>query len=214
MEHAFWHERWAENRIGFHEGRANRMLTAHLADLGLAPGARIFLPLCGKTRDIPWLMAQGHPVAGAELSETAVRQLFDEMKLVPEITGTHGGMRFAAPGVDVFVGDIFDLDAETLGPVDAIFDRAALVALPTGMRDRYAAHLMALTGTAPQLLVTFEYDQSAMDGPPFSVTEAMARDHYGADYTIDVLERVDLGGGLRGKVDARETAWKLVPRDA
>ena len=86
--------------------------------------------------------------------------------------GSH--RRYSADGIDIFAGDIFEITADVLGPVDAVYDRAALVALPEGMRRRYAAHLAGITAVAPQLLVTFEYDQAEMDGPPFSITEEEA----------------------------------------
>lgn len=209
MEADFWHTRWENMQIGFHEGEVNRMLAAHLGALDLAPGARIFLPLCGKTRDIAWLLAQGYRVAGAELSEIAVRQLFEELGVAPETTD-HGALRrYSAPGLDVFVGDIFDLTADLLGPVDAVYDRAALVALPATMRGRYTAHIATITAHAPQLLVTFEYDQSIMAGPPFSLSEAEVRARYGTYYAVIPLASLEVPGGLKGICPAREQALHL-----
>ena len=211
MDAQFWHDRWQEGRLGFHEGRVNRMLEAHVGALGLLPGQRVFLPLCGKTVDIPWLLAQGYRVAGAELSEIALRDLFAEMGVVPEVTETGAHRRYSASGVEIFAGDIFDLTAETLGQVDAVYDRAALVALPEGMRERYAAHLAAITGRAPQLLVTFDYDQSVMDGPPFAVDEAGLRRCHGARFEIERLAEAEVPGGLKGVCPAIESAFLLRP---
>ena len=211
MDAQFWHDRWQEGRLGFHEGRVNRMLEAHVGALGLLPGQRVFLPLCGKTVDIPWLLAQGYRVAGAELSEIALRDLFAEMGVVPEVTETGAHRRYSASGVEIFAGDIFELTAETLGQVDAVYDRAALVALPEGMRERYAAHLAAITGRAPQLLVTFDYDQSVMDGPPFAVDEAGLRRCHGARFEIERLAEAEVPGGLKGVCPAIESAFLLRP---
>lgn len=211
MDAQFWHDRWQEGRLGFHEGRVNRMLEAHLGALELAPGQRIFVPLCGKAVDIPWLLSRGYRVAGAELSEIAVRDLFTGMDVVPEVTETGRFRRFSADGIDIFAGDIFDLTAGILGPVDAVYDRAALVALPEEMRRRYATHLAAMTACAPQLLVTFEYDQAAMDGPPFSVTEDEVARCHGARFAIRLLADADVPGGLKGIVAAREKAMLLQP---
>ncbi len=211
MEADFWHTRWENAQIGFHEGEVNRMLAAHLEALTIAPGARIFLPLCGKTRDIAWLLSKGYRVVGAELSKIAVQQLFDELPLVPEVTQDGRLKRYAAKGVDILVGDIFDLTPEVLGPVDAVFDRAALVALPGEMRGRYTDHIATITRNAPQLLVTFEYDQSVMKGPPFSLTESEVRDHYGARYDITLLENAEVKGGLKGVCPALEKAFHLMP---
>ncbi|WP_297769351.1 thiopurine S-methyltransferase [uncultured Roseovarius sp.] len=211
MDAEFWHDRWQEGRLGFHEGKVNRMLEAHIGALGLVQGQRIFLPLCGKAIDIPWLLSQGYQVAGAELSEIAVHDLFSEMGVTPEVTDTGRHRRYAAEGVDIFVGDIFELSRDVVGSVDAVYDRAALVALPDDRRARYAAHLAQITDSAPQLLVTFEYDQSAMEGPPFSITEEEVMRCHGARFAIRVLADEDVPGGLKGVVAAREKAMLLRP---
>lgn len=211
MDPEFWHSRWQAGQIGFHEGRVNRMLAAHIGALDLSDGARLFLPLCGKAVDIHWLLAQGYRVAGIELSEIAVRDLFAETGMDPTITQAGPLKRYSAEGVDILVGDIFALTADILGPVDAVYDRAALVALPAAIRGAYAAHVAAITGTAPQLLITFDYDQTLMDGPPFSLSEAEVRAHYGAHYSVSVLSRHDVEGGLKGICPAVETALLLSP---
>ncbi len=209
MDAQFWHDRWQDGRLGFHEGKVNRMLEAHIDALGLSEGQRVFLPLCGKAVDIPWLLSKDYSVVGAELSEIAVRDLFSEMGVAPEVTDTGQHRRYAAEGVDIFVGDIFDLSASVVGQVDAVYDRAALVALPKDMRRRYAAHLAAITKCAPQLLVTFEYDQNAMAGPPFSVREQEVTRCHGERFTIDALTDQEVPGGLKGVVTAREKALLL-----
>lgn len=209
MEANFWHSRWQAGQIGFHEGVVNGMLAAHLGALGLTEGARIFLPLCGKTRDIAWLLGQGYRVAGAELSEIAVGQLFEELGLTPVVVQNGHLRHYSAPGLDVFAGDIFALTAAALGPVQAVYDRAALVALPMTMRARYAEHLADITGRAPQLLITFEYDQDAMEGPPFSITEAEVARCYGADLSIERLSEAEVPGGLKGVCPAMEKALLL-----
>jgi thiopurine S-methyltransferase len=212
MEADFWHERWRNNQIGFHEGAPNSLLTAHFAALDLPAGATVFVPLCGKTNDMAWLRARNCRVVGAELSRLAVERFFAEQGLTPAVTPAGKIQRFESAGVTILVGDLFDLDRETLGPVDAVYDRAALVALPQPVRERYAAHLLALSGGAPQLLVTFEYDQSLAAPPPHSVTEAEVRRLYGAAYRPELAERRDVPGGLKGICPAKESAWLLRSR--
>lgn len=212
MESGYWHDKWATGNIAFHREEANPALVAHLDRLALPPGARLFVPLCGKTRDIGWLRARGYRVCGAELSETAVARLFAEMGVEPERRAGGPPTHYAAPGIDIHVGDILALDRATLGPVDAVYDRAALVALPEGMRARYAAHLVALTGGAPQLLVCYDYDQAQMDGPPFSVDAAQVRGFYAGDYDPVLLARGPVPGGLKGRCAAQEDVWLLQGR--
>lgn len=213
MEASFWHERWESNQIGFHGHTAHPLLVKHFQALDLAKGSRIFLPLCGKTRDIAWLLSQGYAVAGVELSELAIIQLFEELQLTPRITPLDKSERklkhYQAAHIDIFVGDIFDLSAEMLGPVDAIYDRAALVALPETMRAQYTQHLCEVTQKAPQLLICFEYDQQKMDGPPFSISDHEIQQHYRENYTLTLLETVGVSGGLRGKHETVEKVWRL-----
>ncbi len=210
MDANFWHERWQQGEIAFHEGRTNTLLSEHLVQLGLAPRSRIFVPLCGKSRDIAWLRAQGFAIAGVELSEMAVAQLFDEMDLEADVVSAGNMLCYRAEDIEIWVGDFFDLGAQPIGEVHAIYDRAALVALPPAMRSRYAEHLIALSGRAPQLLISFEYDQARMDGPPFSVPEALLHRLYAEHYDLQALEYRRLEGGLRS-CDALECAWLLRP---
>ncbi len=212
MDATFWHDKWARNEIGFHGGEAHPLLVQHLGALALPPGGRMFLPLCGKSLDIHWLLAQGHRVAGAELSPLAIAQLFDELGVKPEVSVQGEVTQHHADGIDIFVGDIFQLTPGQLGPVDAVYDRAALVALPAEVRTRYAAHLKRLTALAPQLLICFDYDQSLQAGPPFSVPRAEVAQHYGADFRLSLLASESLVGGLKGRCAAQEEAWLLSQR--
>jgi len=212
MEQSFWHDRWEANEIAFHEAEGNALLTGHFGALGLAEGARVFVPLCGKTVDIAWLVAQGCRVVGTELSEIAIRDLFQDMGQSPEITEVGGLKRYAGPSVEVFVGDHFALTPDVLGDVDAVYDRAAFVALIPPLRLEYSASLKALASGRPQLLITYEYDQSVMPPPPHSIsTEEVAR-HYADVFSIEALEVKQVPGKLKGKVEATETIWHLTTR--
>ncbi len=209
MEANYWREKWAKGDIAFHQREANPALVDNLAKLGLPQGSRVFVPLCGKTRDIAWLLSQGYRVCAAELVETAVEQLFDELGMVPVITAEGAGRHYRAADVDIFVGDLFALSAAALGAVDAVYDRAALVALPPDMRERYAAHLSELTHAAAQLLVTFVYDQSLMSGPPFSVSRDEVRRHYANRHEVSLIASHEVVGGLKGQCAASEDVWLL-----
>ncbi len=177
--------------------------------LNLPPGRRVFVPLCGKSLDLGWFLSQGYTVAGAELSELAVTQLFAELRIAPHILEVGKHRLFHGEKIDIFVGDLFELSRETLGPVDAVYDRAALVALPEAMREQYTAHLKTLTALAPQLVIGYEYDQTVVPGPPFSVTPDELHRHYSDSYTLTPLARLDIPGGLKGKCAATEHVWRL-----
>lgn len=189
MNPEFWHQKWHEQELGFHLPQVHPLLKRYLGDLSLKAGQTILLPLCGKTLDIGYLLEQGHTVIGAELSDKAVTDLFASLNRQPDITPWQGGNRYRHGDLTVFQGDIFLLQPDDLETVDAIYDRAALIALPDAMRERYARHLLTLADKAPQLLITLEYDQQQMDGPPFSVGEQQVRNLYEADYRIAPLSR-------------------------
>ena len=190
MNPDFWHQRWQDNQIGFHQAAPTPLLLKHWPSLDVPAGAKVFVPLAGKSLDMPWFAAQGHRVLGVELSELAVAQFFAENGLRPEIRDTHYGRHYEAGGIELILGDAFGLDADLLRDCDAVFDRAALIALPPELRRRYANELYAkLPAGCRGLLITLEYPQAERDGPPFSVPGDEVRALYGRDWDIDLLER-------------------------
>ncbi len=209
MDPGFWHQRWEKNEIGFHESKPNPLIVKYFHELSVAKGRRIFVPLCGKTLDISWLLSRGYRVAGAELSQLAIEQLFIELGMQPEIETVGNVEQWSANNLDVFVGDIFTVSGKMLGPVDAVYDRAALVAFPVDLRTRYTAHLTEMTDKAPQLLICYEYDQRLMDGPPFSVSNEEVHRHYATTYDLTLLSSTEVAGGLKGKAPAKENVWVL-----
>jgi len=177
VEAQFWHDRWERREIGFHMAKPHVALGRHWNSLGLSPGARVFVPLAGKSLDLVWLAERGHAVVGVELSPVAVREFAEEHP--------------AASNVDLRCGDLFELTPATLGPIDAIFDRASLVALPPAMRADYAAQLTRLSSPGTQtLLVSMEYDQRQMRGPPHAVMPDEIAALFGATHDITELDEL------------------------
>lgn len=190
MHPDFWHQRWQQNQIGFHQDTPTPLLQKHWPALGIPADARVFVPLCGKSLDMAWLAAQGHRVLGVELSRLAVEQFFSEHGLQPDIEDSRCGTHFRADDIEIICGDAFALDAGTLADCSAVFDRAALIALPPALRQRYVGELQArLPLGCRGLLITLEYPQTERDGPPFSVPEQEVRGMYGSTWNIDLLER-------------------------
>lgn len=212
MDANFWHNRWQTNQTGWHESVVNPLLITHFPSLNVSPGGRVFVPFCGKSLDLGWLLYYGYAVAGVELSELAVTQLFADLEMDARISEVGKHKFFHGEKIDIFVGDLFDLSREILGPIDAVYDRAALVALPEAMRAQYTTHLKSLTGLASQLVIGYEYDQTVVPGPPFSVTPDELHRHYSDGYTLTPLTRIDVPGGLKGKCPATEHVWKLEKR--
>ncbi|MCH8863729.1 MAG: thiopurine S-methyltransferase [Proteobacteria bacterium] len=194
MENEFWHQRWREGRIGFHQPTPNAQLLTHWQSLGLARGSTIFVPLAGKSTDMTWLLAEGYKVLGIELSRVAVEAFFAENNLEAAEEHLPDFDVFRAQNIEFRCGDFFALTAEDLASVDAVYDRAALIALPPEMRAAYAAHMTrCLPPGAEMLLVTLEYPQAEMAGPPFSVSEEEVSELYGADFNIERVGSVSVG---------------------
>lgn len=188
MEPGFWHERWARAEIGFHQQDINLQLQRFWRRLNLPPGRRVFVPLCGKSRDMLWLAGEGYPVTGVEISPVAVAAFFAENGLRPQRWREGPFEIWEQDELRVLAGDFFDLEAHHLAAVAGVYDRAALIALPPAMRERYARKLAAILPPDIQtLLVTLEYDQAVMAGPPFAVSEAEVRALYQPAHAVELL---------------------------
>lgn len=218
MQHDFWRQRWEQNQIGFHSDEINPHLQRFWPTLAVKPGSRVFVPLCGKSNDMLWLLAQGYQVVGAELSPMAVDAFFAENNLQPGVRRQGQFSIHAIDGLQIYCGDYFELNSAELGPVDAVYDRAALVALPPEMRMDYVAHLSTLLEPEQQiLLVSFEYPQHEMPGPPFSVPNEEIELLYRNWCTVDLLTSEDalpreLNFKARGLGSLNEQVYRLVVR--
>lgn len=209
MQKEVWLERWEKGLTGFHNSEVNPLLVKHFDALELPLASRVFVPLCGKTLDIGWLLSKGYCVVGVELSETAVQELFRELGEEPYVMVEGEHSHYAAENIDIFVGDFFTLTPEMVENVDAVYDRAAIVALPQQMRNDYSKHILSLTNKAPQLMTTVVYDQNLMNNSPFSVNKEELEAHYGDFYTITPLEKIQVEGGLKDVKDVVEYVWLL-----
>lgn len=172
MNRDFWQARWDEGQIGFHQDEINPYLQRYWPTVNASQGATVFVPLCGKSRDMLWLRDQGHAVIGVEIVPRAVEAFFAENNLAVS-QSPHGAYTlWESEGIRIYQGDFFGLGADELAGVGAVYDRASLIALPPALRERYVAHLRAvLPQRISVLLVTLDYPQEEMDGPPFAVTE-------------------------------------------
>lgn len=220
MQAEFWQQRWARNEIGFHAKQVNDYLqrfwqALQFTDAG-ADGSQILVPLCGKSLDMAWLAAQGHKVLGVELAETAAQAFFAEQQLTPGIRQEGAFTVYSAGPVEIYCGDFFALTAEQVSACVGFYDRAALIALPPEMRERYAAHLLSILPAGAQgLLVTLEYDQAQMDGPPFAVNPEEVKALYSAGWQLERLEVADVMGlnwrfAERGLTALDERVYRLL----
>lgn len=215
MDAQFWQDRWVDNKIGFHLGEVNPYLVEYWPSLKLHAGSRIFVPLCGKSLDLLWLAEQGYDVIGIEISPIAVQAFFKENRLTPNVE-QHGAFEvWNVDNITLICGDFFELSGAQLGEVAAVYDRASLVALPVDMRNAYVEHLTELCSLdIPRLLITLDYDQQIMSGPPFAVSDDEIRQLYPLPTEVlrlaasDVLTENDRFRqmGLKSLV---ESVWKV-----
>lgn len=192
MESNFWHERWSKGEIGFHKTEVNPLLVGFWERLALAPGTEVFVPLCGKSLDMLWLAERGHPVLGIELSELACAAFFSENGLTATRSASGRFQKWTSGPITILQGDVFDLQPADLATIGAVYDRAALIALPPELRAPYVAHVArVLPRPLPTLLITIEYDPSKRPGPPFSVTEQEVAALYQPTHNIEKLHTHD-----------------------
>lgn len=194
MDAGFWHARWQNKEIGFHQAEINAYLQRHWPTLEVTSNDAVLVPLCGKSLDLVWLAQQGHHVQGVELSDIAARAFFAEASVDPSTQPRDHFTVYSHATIDFFCGDFFQLTVEQLNPFAAIYDRAALVAMPSNeLRDQYAQKLTQLAAPGTKmLLITMEYPTPEMGGPPFSVEEAQVHKLYAADWQIQCLEQRDV----------------------
>lgn len=194
MQHAFWLERWQLNQIGFHNDDINQHLKQNWSSLELSSNSKVFVPFCGKTKDLLWLRQQGHHVIAVELSLIAVEAFFSENQLPVSRSRVGEFELFEADGIQIYCGDFFKLPTDILDGIQTVYDRASLVALPPEMRVQYAAKMQDFLSTHTQiLLVAFDYLQHEMQGPPFSVGATEIADLFGDWCNVKHLYSEDIG---------------------
>lgn len=185
-----WSAFWEQDRLDFHQGQVNTYLEQYLPEFQLKPGDQVFMPLCGKAFDILWLTEQGFQVVGVELSQIAVEAFFSESGVAYEIDSGDRFNCYRSPNITLYQGDFMHLQAEQLTDCKLVYDRAAIVAIEAFNRPSYSEHMLQIIPAAtPMLVVTLEYDQAIMSGPPFSVPLDEIRQLYQQHYHSEILHR-------------------------
>ncbi len=211
-----WQSRWQEGRIGFHLPEYNEQLLKYWAELGVEKSCSVFVPLCGKTLDLIWLRQQGHQVTGSELIEMAVKAFFEEQGVEPDVEQQDELCHWSYSGLGLIQGDFFAIPEGSIN-ASVFYDRAALIALPESMRKQYVVQLLNAAPAIKQgLLITVEYDESQISGPPFSVSEQEVRSLYSDLFDVELLTKKDTkispkmkSAGLTAMI---ESVYKLVKK--
>jgi thiopurine S-methyltransferase len=215
LQPEFWHDRWRKGQIGFHQSAVDRHLPRYWPDLGLAAASRVFVPLCGKSLDLLWLRERGHAVVGIDLSAVALESFWMENGIAAKRRTLDDLEVYEAANLQLYSGDLFALTPQLLGPVSAVYDRAALIAWTPEQRAAYVAHITMLTTPGTQtLLITMEYTQAEMAGPPFSVGADDVESLYAQHHSIRALDRQDILANearlrSRGLTQLHEACYRL-----
>jgi thiopurine S-methyltransferase len=235
MDEDYWRKRWENEDTPWHENVPDVTLVKFFSDL---KPTRVLVPLCGKSVDMAWMASRGHEVIGVELSPLACESFFKEQRLPFEQREAGPFVQYSslnpAARVTLLSGDIFKLTGADLAapwesaklsgsrkPLSfgALFDRAALIALPPELRLRYTEHLTGLVKArtptnAPFFFLQFVIERSPHDtgGPPFSITEAEIRGYYEKDFKIDLLEREDAELTHPSGAHTDQCIYRLTPR--
>ena len=215
MQPDFWLDRWRNAQIGFHQAATDKHLQAYWPALNLPASSPVFVPLCGKSLDLLWLRSRGHAVSGVELSPIALESFYMEHGIPARRRMLEGFDIYETEGLRLFRGDFFKLTRSLLGVVSAVYDRAALISWAPPLRRAYVNHITSLTPKGTQtLLISVEYPETQMTGPPFPLDRNLIEDLYAEHHLIELLgthEILDLEPRLRarGLTELREIAYKL-----
>lgn len=207
MQAKFWHDMWASGVVGFHQAEINPFLTDYWQKLGLKGNEAVLVPLCGKSLDLFWLANQGHSVLGVELSQQALNEFLGENNLRANPVQHEYYCGYRLENMTLLCGDFFHLSAVDCQAVKAVYDRAAIVALPSEMRAKYVAHLRSILPKGTRyLMITMEYNQSLVLGPPFSVPESEMRQLF---LGVDSIEKVHQASFVHKGVERTEKVFVI-----
>lgn len=209
MDSDFWIKKWQQRDIGFHQSKYHAALEKYAGRF--SPG-EILVPLCGKSMDMLHLVSSGHSVIGVELSIIACQDFFEENGISFTQKSEGDFIVFESDSITLWCGDFFKLPQHVWNEVSGIYDRAALVALPEEVRQRYAAEIAKhKKGQLEILLVSFEYPKDTIQGPPFSVTEQEIKRIFGT-FEVQKLqsETVTKNSKDQKAIELTETVFWLV----
>jgi len=219
MEIDFWLERWSRGEAAFHQDHINPYLGYYYGEMGPAleqrSDLRVFVPLCGKSKDLEWLRQNGYESVGVECSDLAVKQFFAEQQLNYTMLNLKNHVGYKADKLEILLGDFFTLQADDIGNITDIYDRASLIALPKEMRREYVNKITGLQKPGIRtLLITLTYPENEMDGPPFSVSEEEVNELYRDNFRVEKLAAKSILEDeprfkQRGLTSLTETAYKL-----
>lgn len=185
MESSFWKEVWNEGQIGFHQSEINKNLKRFAQKF--KDRSTVLVPLCGKSKDMCYLTEQGHKVHGVEIVEKAIIEFKEENPAYWTHSTASEFEKFSSSEIDLYLGDFHRFSKLDMN-YESIFDRASMIALPPEMRKVHAKELSTLTKKSGNiLLITLEYPQEKVAGPPFSVPKYEVENLFEHEFHIEEI---------------------------
>lgn len=199
-----WHKESVHPMLRKYGGRFNFSLNDN--ENGQQQQMKVLVPLCGKTVDMHFLAKQDSvsQVFGVDGVIKALTEFSDEnpeleIKAVNELTKTGSYQQLVGNSISLLKGDFFALNEDDSdGKVDAVWDRASMVAIKPTLRKFYVETIGRVVKPGGSiLLVTFDRrvgtDEAKSAGPPFSINEEEVRNLYNLPWveSIELLEEVN-----------------------
>ena len=189
---ADWLHFWENNETNWHSDTITQELVEYFELFELEPGDKVFVPLCGKSLDMIYIVNQGFSVVGVEVSEFGIRQFFKENDLKYTVTKVGDFDLYSSENLEIYCGDFFSLTSKHLNNVKAVLDRKSLIALEPDLRQKYVKHLNDIISLGVRiLLVTLHYPQHQMSGPPFSVDKSEVESLFSMTFETRELKSFD-----------------------
>ena len=188
MQNSYWLNKWQACDIPFHEAHVNADLITYINTLNLNRGDNIFVPLCGKTKDMLWLAEKEFNIFGVELSPIACNDFFSELNIKPRITQLAKFTKYQHSNIELFCGNLFDLTNIDLPPIHAVYDCKALIALPPDSRKKYYDHIINCIGTKIKILLLTRETTCQVQPPPFPISEEEVNLLYGSCFDVQLLK--------------------------
>jgi len=187
-----WLDRWRKGTTGWHRSDINPQLIKNINQFTKARTKKIFVPLCGASLDMIYLIDQGFHVVGVELSSLAIDRFFIENKMEHKVSKVGDFDLYQGKNIDIYCGDFFKLKRYYLDEVSFVYDRAALIALNPDLQKKYALHLKAILPICSKiLLLTMFYPQNEMEGPPYSVGDDDVEDLFSESKAIKKISSLN-----------------------
>ena len=195
---------------------------------------RILLPLCGKSVDLLWLWRHGHDVVGVEDFAKSISDFAADSHLVPEDVNNNKSQDEEMQAIKECIGaeEMLSLLQSSFSPsnasgspftdhsFNAVWDRSAFVSMPPRYHGFYAEAIKRLLNWHDFrfMLLVYEFDETAVKGPPYAVTQDRVRALFQdfADihriYEAPLLFDARLSGSNQfslSKTDVREVVYLL-----